>query len=88
MELDTLPLAGLLDGQTALVTGGARGIGRAVSLYLAKAGAAVCVADLREVDAAKTVDEIAKSGGRAVAVGGDVGKDTDRRAMLTAFRRG
>ena len=87
MELDTLPVEGLLAGQTALVTGGARGIGRAVALYLAKAGANVAVSDLREADAAGTAGEVEKLGGRAVALGGDVGKDADRRAMVDGATR-
>src|SRR5438093_12289247 len=87
MELDTLPVGGLLDGQTALVTGAARGIGRAVALYLAKAGANVAVADLREGDAAGTAGEVERLGRRAVALGADVGKDADRRAMVDAAAR-
>jgi NAD(P)-dependent dehydrogenase (short-subunit alcohol dehydrogenase family) len=68
---------GLLDGKVAVVTGGGNGIGRAVSLGLAAAGAAVVVNDYGvSVDgrapssepANSVVKEIEKSGGRAVAV--------------------
>src|SRR5919201_3362667 len=68
---------GLLDGKVAVVTGGGTGIGRAVSLGLAAAGAAVVVNDYGvSVDgrapssepANSVVKEIEKSGGRAVAV--------------------
>ena len=86
-ELDSLPIDRLLAGQTALVTGGARGIGRAVALYLAKAGADVAVSDLREADAAGTAGEVEKLGRRALALGGDVGKDADRRAMVERTQR-
>jgi 2-dehydro-3-deoxy-L-rhamnonate dehydrogenase (NAD+) len=48
-----------LEGQTALVTGAATGIGAAISKRLAAAGAAVFIADLNLVEARKTADELA-----------------------------
>ena len=49
----------------AIVTGGARGIGAAISKRLATDGYAIAVIDLREEDTAATVDAIVSGGGRA-----------------------
>lgn len=54
-----------LDGKVALVTGGARGIGRAICMAMANSGAAVAVADLREDDARATAIKV---GGMPVAM--------------------
>ncbi len=60
---------GELGGRTALVTGGSRGIGRAVALRLAAEGALVAVHyGGNDAAAAETVDLIAEAGGRAFAV--------------------
>lgn len=60
---------GELDGRLALVTGGSRGIGRAISIELAAAGAAVAVNYRRDADAAaETVAQITAAGGTAVAI--------------------
>lgn len=54
-----------LSGKVAIVTGGARGIGRAYSQALADAGAAVLIVDLLEAEGAATVEAIRASGGQA-----------------------
>ena len=59
--------------QVAVVTGGARGIGRATARLLAHHGAAVCVNYAVQSDAAEAlVAEISTAGGRAIAVAADV----------------
>ena len=57
-----------LEGQVAVVTGGANGIGRATALKFASEGAAVVVADVQMAPAESVVDEIIAAGGRALAV--------------------
>jgi len=62
-----------LAGKVALVTGGARDVGREISLTLAREGAAVAVNYLHsKADADSLVGEISRLGGRAVAYQGDV----------------
>lgn len=60
-----------LDGKIAVVTGGARGIGRAIATVLAAQGAAVSVWDLNLEGAEETAAMIQKAGGTAIAIAGD-----------------
>jgi len=62
----------LLEAKSALVTGGASGIGRATALAMAREGARVAVADRTEDLAAATVALINQAGGQAIAIGCDV----------------
>jgi 3-oxoacyl-[acyl-carrier protein] reductase len=70
--------------RVAVVTGGARGIGAAVSVRLAADGFAVAVLDLAEGQASETVEHITSAGGRALAVGADV---SDAGAVAAAVER-
>ncbi|MGY1821010.1 SDR family NAD(P)-dependent oxidoreductase [Geodermatophilus sp. SYSU D00079] len=60
-------------GRTALVTGAASGIGRAVALQLAAGGASIVASDLSQDGADRLVERIVSDGGQAVAAVGDVG---------------
>jgi len=74
-----------LSGKSALVTGGARRIGRGIALTLAGAGADVAITYLKsEAEAAQTAREIAALGVRALAVEGDVRSEDSVRAAIAA----
>lgn len=81
-----------LTGRVALVTGGSRGIGRAIALKLASLGAKVAVNyRINEAAAQEVVKEIASQGGEAIALQGDV-RDADQagdlvKKTLEAFGR-
>ena len=77
----------LLKGQKALVTGGSSGIGKAVAIELAKAGADVVVNYARGEDKAReVVAEIEKNGGRAYAHRADVSREDEVLAMFDKMR--
>jgi NAD(P)-dependent dehydrogenase (short-subunit alcohol dehydrogenase family) len=93
-------MPGIVSGKVAIVTGGARGIGRAIALGLAHAGAKVAVCDIgaslqgagTDADPAQqVVDEIRKAGGEAIASTLSIvePKNADEivKAALAAFGR-
>jgi NAD(P)-dependent dehydrogenase (short-subunit alcohol dehydrogenase family) len=79
-----------LRGRTAIVTGGSRGIGRAIAMGLAGAGARVVVASRKADACAAVADEIVAAGGDALAVATHVGRvdEIDRLIEATVERFG
>lgn len=77
-----------LAGKVVVITGGARGIGRAAAACCAADGAMVVCGDLLEADGQATVAEIERLGGQAHFVTTDVTSEDDcRRLMTTAMER-
>jgi len=78
-------MTGSLLEQTAWVTGGGRGIGRAVARGLAAAGARVAVSSRSQSELESVAREIADAGGRALAVTCDVTAEADVASALAAI---
>lgn len=75
----------MLKGKVALITGGVRGIGKAISLCFAKAGAHIVVnytSDRSEQDAEKLIEEIKALGVEAIAVKADVSKSEEAQTLV------
>lgn len=70
------------NGQVALVTGAASGMGLATARAFANAGAAVTLADVSEAALQQAVDEITSAGGKAIAVVCDVSDEAQVAAMV------
>lgn len=66
-----------LSGKTAIVTGGANGIGKATAKILAEAGANIAIGDLKQEDAEKAAAEIEDLGVKAIAVSCNILKDDE-----------
>ena len=84
-------MAGLLQGKSALITGGGGGIGRATALAFAREGARVAVADAMTESAQQTVALVNQGGGQAMSLTADV-TDTAQvqkmiRAVVAAYGR-
>lgn len=77
-----------LDGKVALVSGGSRGIGRAIALALAASGASVAVFSRKREACDAVVAEIAAAGGQGLAVAGHAGRLEDiERAVAAVMER-
>lgn len=71
-----------LEGKSAVVTGGAKGIGFAIAYRLAEAGANVLIADLDGQTARKSAEELKNKGFSAEAIETDVSSETDVESMI------
>ena len=71
-----------LEGRTAIVTGGGRGIGRAIALVLAEAGADVVVTARTQSEIAQTAKEVEALGRRALALQADVSSSSQVDSMV------
>jgi NAD(P)-dependent dehydrogenase (short-subunit alcohol dehydrogenase family) len=76
-----------LAGQTAIVTGAGRNIGRAIALELAGMGADIAVAEADRATGERTADEVRRLGRRAIAMQTDVTRLPDLQAMADRTRR-
>nr|WP_309939947.1 SDR family oxidoreductase [Aureibacter tunicatorum] len=80
-------MSGVLSGQVALVTGANSGIGKAVAIELAKAGAKVGINYIAQEEATQAVlKEISDFGGEAIALKADVSKEEEVQSMFQTLK--
>jgi len=72
-----------LAGQIALVTGGSKGIGRAICLALAKEGANIIIAARNESKIKETMEKLKEMGSKALAIHADVRNEEDVRRLIS-----
>lgn len=73
-----------LENKTALVTGAASGMGKAIAILFAKEGARVALADLVQADAELVAEEIRKHGGKAMGITCDVSSEDSVKHLMEA----
>lgn len=76
----------MLKGKVALITGSVRGIGKAISLCFAKAGADVVInyiSDKSELEAKNLVEELKQMGVKALAIKADISKSEEAKGLIT-----
>jgi 3-oxoacyl-[acyl-carrier protein] reductase len=76
-------MAGRHAGKVSVVTGGSRGIGRAIALMLAAEGAKVMICSRRQEAAEMVASEIRSGGGEGTAVRADMAQRSDAEALIT-----
>jgi 3-oxoacyl-[acyl-carrier protein] reductase len=70
-----------LEDKVAIVTGGARGLGKVFCLAMAEQGAKLVIADILDKEAQKTAEEIQAKGGKAISIKTDVTSEEDTLGM-------
>lgn len=81
-------MSGRLEGRTALVTGGARGIGEAISRAFVREGAMVAILDRQLASAQATADALSKNGAKVIALAADVSDEAAVNSAVEAANKG
>ena len=84
MISDAYPKPGRLGGKSAVITGAAKGIGRATAQLFAVEGARLVITDIDAAGLGAAADDLRSMGAEVVDVDGDVAEAADAEAMITA----
>ena len=77
-------MAGRIEGKVAIVTGGARGLGRGIAAVLAEEGADIAIADVKADEAVATVAVVEEAGRKAIVVETDVTDSASAAGCIAA----